>query len=547
MKENEFISMINQENEYDENDKIYSSIWKEYEKVVYESLITSFGLDFIIEDTYGGDVDTIHNVREIANDPRLDYKNTTNKFVYANRGEYDTREYHQHEKYKEINAEISKKRKEGKLIDAYTGKRMSRNSKSDLDHIISAKEIHDDPGRVLAGIKGKDLANCRENLKPTDSSINRSMKDKNIEDYLIYLEETKTERKDAIGVLKGKEQLTKKEKNQLHKLEELDSVNYELANEQNKKARENYNQKINRQYYIGKSFTKDLSKAACTRGIQMGSRQIIGCVFAEVWVSTNSELQEIPVGCDFKEIIDAIIRGIRIGIENAKNNYKELLNRFFQGATAGILASISNTLCNIFFTTSRNFGKCIRNMYASLTEAGRVLFFNPEDLLMGDRIKNVSVIMATGASVLVGSIVGQAISETPIGMLPGVGEVIQTFIATLVTGMLSCSFLIMLDRSIFINEIIDTFNNVPNIATSYIEVANLFTKISAEIAKYDIEQFEKEVENYKECSLKIMNAKDENELQQILYEIHENMDFKIPWEGSFASFMEDKESKLVFE
>ena len=41
---------------------------EQYEKVIIDSIITSFGLDFLIRDQYGGDVDTIHNVRKIGQD-----------------------------------------------------------------------------------------------------------------------------------------------------------------------------------------------------------------------------------------------------------------------------------------------------------------------------------------------------------------------------------------------------------------------------------------------------------------------------------------------
>ena len=39
----------------DEN--VLKSIFSQYERVIIESLISSFGLDFLIEDKYGGDVD----------------------------------------------------------------------------------------------------------------------------------------------------------------------------------------------------------------------------------------------------------------------------------------------------------------------------------------------------------------------------------------------------------------------------------------------------------------------------------------------------------
>lgn len=37
-----------------EEDNVCESIFKQYERVVVESLITSFGLDFIVRDQHGG-------------------------------------------------------------------------------------------------------------------------------------------------------------------------------------------------------------------------------------------------------------------------------------------------------------------------------------------------------------------------------------------------------------------------------------------------------------------------------------------------------------
>ena len=62
-----------------EEENVYDSIFKEYERVVIQSLITSFGLDFLVRDQYGGDVDTVHNVRQISVDKQITYKNGKNQ------------------------------------------------------------------------------------------------------------------------------------------------------------------------------------------------------------------------------------------------------------------------------------------------------------------------------------------------------------------------------------------------------------------------------------------------------------------------------------
>lgn len=70
------------------SESVFGSLYKEYERVVFRSLISSFGLDLFIRDQYGGDVDTIHNVRQIGNGSPMTYKNGANAAAYDNRGEY---------------------------------------------------------------------------------------------------------------------------------------------------------------------------------------------------------------------------------------------------------------------------------------------------------------------------------------------------------------------------------------------------------------------------------------------------------------------------
>ena len=149
----------------DPSEPVMDSIFQQYERVLVESLITSFGLDFLVNDRHGGDVDTIHNVRQIGQDERITYKNVLNQQAYEQKGTYNSTEYHHDARYIAKNKEVSALKKEGRLVDAYTGKQIARNGKSDLDHVISAKEIHDDRGRVLAGLTGTDLANSSENLQ----------------------------------------------------------------------------------------------------------------------------------------------------------------------------------------------------------------------------------------------------------------------------------------------------------------------------------------------------------------------------------------------
>ena len=219
-----FIAELNQASLPEPEQNVFADIWNEYEKVVLHSLITSFGLDFLVHDQYGGDVDTIHNVRKIGQDSRIFYKNKKNQNDYENRAIYDSLSYHRDPRYININRQYSEARKKGVLQDTYTGQMVSRNSRIDLDHVISAKEIHNDRGRILAGLDGRTLANCEENLKPTDRSINRSMKDKNIETYLAGVENSKIQRQNRIRQLKKQSYLSERESKELKKLQKIEQI-----------------------------------------------------------------------------------------------------------------------------------------------------------------------------------------------------------------------------------------------------------------------------------------------------------------------------------
>lgn len=332
-----------------------------------------------------------------------------------------------------------------------------RNRQAQLDHVIAAEQVHNDPGRILAGLDGKDLANSPDNLRFTNAALNRNMSNMSVEEYIQWCEAHPA--KVNWNGKKG-EPLPEDVKAQLRK--------------EYQQAKASMDAKINRTYYTSFKFLKDSARAMGLRGAQMGARQAVGFVFLEMWMAAEEELRKIRPGSKLKEMLEAVAEGIKKGLENAKAKYKEVLAQFGQGFVSGALASLTTTICNIFFTTAKNLGRCIRQISASVVEAGRVLLFNPDSLMLGDRLKTASVILATGASVLVGTAVGELIGKTPIAAIPGVGPFVQAFCSTLVSGLLSCTFLIFLDRSSFMNRLIDAMNSVDQTISNYREIADAF-------------------------------------------------------------------------
>lgn len=535
-----FVEEVNNGPQMNPEDNIFHTIWCEYERIVLQSLVTSFGLDFLVQDQHGGDVDTIHNVREIGNDSQMTYKNSDNSTAYEARGEYNTSAYHSDNKFSQIKHDARTDfDNNGKMIDdAYVpgntliprnNNSIPREHQAQLDHVISAHEIHDDRGRVLAGLDGLSLANDPGNLRFTNANLNLNKSDMTADEYIQWCEDNPE--KVFWGGKKG-EPLP-------------DDVRDSLKREYNR-AKKEYDAKIAKAYYTSPQFAKDTATAAAKRGAEMGLRQALGFIFVEIWMCSKKELQSIPAGSSMEDMLNAVGNGIKKGLESSKSKYKEIFAKVEEGFTAGVLASLTTTLCNIFFTTAKTLVRCIRQVYASVVQAGRVLLFNPDDLMLGDRVKTATVILASGASVLAGTAVGALLAETPVVAIPGIGPVIITFCSSLVSGLLSCTLLIFLDRSKYINDLVDKLNTIPSEVNNYREIADAMEMLAAKLASLDIDQFKQDAERFSSLACDISKCESNDSINELLMNAYENLDINIPWKGDFDSFMGNNSNKLVF-
>ncbi len=506
---------------------VMNNIWRSYECVVLHSLITSFGLDFLVHDQHGGDVDSIRSVRDTSIPIEDRYKSGAHRAAYEDRGTYDTKAYHSDPRYRAIVQSARREFNEhGTMVeDAYVPGNMvapNRSSglgsgrRANLDHVVSAHEIHEDPGRVLAGLDGKDLANSPDNLRFTNESLNKSKSDMTVEAFI-------EKKGDA---LPGEVQ------------EQMRQVDEEV--------RTNYDVKLAEAYYSSTDFWGDAIAAAGARGIEMGVRQALGFVFVEVWFSCKEAILAVPDNSDIHTYYDAIAIGVRNSLNSIVEKRKGLLESFGMGFVAGSLASLTTTICNIFFDINEKTIHNLRQVYAAIVQAANVLLFNPNDLLLGDRIEAATVILGTGASVLAGSLVSDAIAKTPIGADPGVGTPIRVFCSSMVSGLISCTMLLCLDRSKFINKTITALNQYLTDDQSFCLIAAYFEAYASQIAEFDIEAFHRDTECFQNIADEIYMADDEDELHEVLIGAYEALSLPLPWVGDFDEFMSDSNNRLVF-
>ena len=278
----------------------------------------------------------------------------------------------------------------------------------------------------------------------------------------------------------------------------------------------------------------------------MGARQALGFIFVEVWFACKEEMLAVPDNCEIKDYYTALERGVKRSIENIIAKRKGLLESFGLGFVAGSLASLTTTICNIFFEIDEKTIRNMRHVFAAVVQAANVLLFNPNDLLLGDRIEAATVILGTGASVLVGTKVGDLIAKTPLGADPIVGTPIRIFCSTMVSGLISCTLLLALDRSKFINKAITALNMYLTENQSFRQIAYDFETYAARIAAVDVEQFRKDTESFQNIADEIYMADDDEELEGILVAAFEALAIPAPWSGDFDEFMGNPNNKLIF-
>lgn len=423
---------------------------RELERTVVHSLCTSFGLDFLLfEDKAGGNVDTVHNVRQGI------HATEAEKQRYQERGDYKERSsaYHSHDNYKATGKRDKDRQQAGTLHDPYRNRIMASDETRNLDHVISAKEIHDDPGRVLAEQDGIELANHSSNLQTTQETINKSKKQTPIDTYLDRLPELiSTHEKNLESSQRRLADMSCDTPEQKHKARQLEdeirkdqqkidslkSIDAGEMRKRDKEARREYEQAIASRYYASSKFAVNAARDAGMSGLRMGTRQMLGLVLAEFWFELRERIpaifEKIKANFDLGEFIDGIKKIIKGSWARIQTRFNDFLSSFKDGVFAGAMSSMTTTLVNIFVTTQTTVIKLIREMWGQMVKAFKLIFFNPDQLAFVDLCKAVTSVLSVGVATSVGTIVYAQV--VPVLSFPFGGE-LAAFVGALTTGVVT--------------------------------------------------------------------------------------------------------------
>jgi hypothetical protein len=409
-------------------------LFDECQNTVIEQIIQPFGLSAaMFNDKDGGEVDTVHNVRNGV------YAKEAEKEKFDSRDEYDSSKYHSHSNYKAKNAEVSQQKKNGTLTDAYTGKKVTFNSRVDLDHVNSAKRAHDDPGAYLADLDTADLVNDPSNLYATNSSINRSKGQKSMEEFISDWKERQPERQAKIAELSQKEHLTDQERKKLEKLTAIEDFSPAAARKIVKQAQKQYKKAVNKYYRSGK-FVKSAAADAGKMAVKTAIQQALGKLLIEF---TQASFYEIKMFIrEQKNSIENIFEDIKIRLKRVMDKiiarlkeWKEIAKDIRDGLLAGFLSSLITTLVNVFATTVKRFVRAIREGIRSLIQAFKLLFFRPSDMTEEEALKLI-IKLLTGIFITTIGISAETALNSFIQSVPVIGQ-LTTIITPVLMGILT--------------------------------------------------------------------------------------------------------------
>ena len=392
---------------------------------VLRAIIGPFGLGRILAayDKTGGNVDTVHNVRNKT------YATTEEKERYKSH----VKDKEKRKNFKDKVKDESRKKREKDLNqktdqvveDGYTGSPL-KSEDINLEHVVSKSELYKDPGQVLAGLSKKELeklANSQENLIWTDKTINEMKSDMPLKEFLDGLPRLIEEKRRDIEKYESKDDLTSKQEDDLKKLKEqvrkLNSIDKEKARQADDRARRKIDGEINWSYYTSRKFARSTLTAGVNEGAKMGLQQAVGLVIVEFLAAAFDETRlAIASVRDGSKVIPAVKSALGRVKDRILEKWKDVLVAFGSGSLSGFFSSLLTTLINTIVTTSKRVVRLIREGVFSFLKAMKVVLFPGDGVSFSESLHAASKLLLSGVIVVGGVALEEVIEKAITGLVP---------------------------------------------------------------------------------------------------------------------------------
>lgn len=355
-------------------------------------------------------------------------------------------------RYKDMNAQNKAEKEAGKLVDAYTGKKFKQSDVQNLDHVVPIKEIYDkeigDLRRKQANASIVDLANNKENLKPTNESLNKAKganSNKDIVDNRDKFEDKWSKRhdKEIEKIEKSNEAPADKnaqKRKQDKRYEDKTSADDKLLMDADKKARQaiDSQKKWGAAKNIGVKAGVDALKQMAIQGLMDLLKRIMGGL---VKFFKSKEKSFKVFLADMKEAIKGFLSNILSLVQNGASSFLgTVLNEIF-GPIIGIFKKMASF---------------IKQGISSVIDAIKYLA-NPDNKNkpFSEKVAQVGKILIAaitgGAAIALGGVFEGALMNVPIFAfeIPLIGtlaNVVGVFLSSLLSGVIGAILINLIDK-----------------------------------------------------------------------------------------------------
>lgn len=445
----------------------FEQMMRECKRSVIQSIVVPFGLGKIVAayDNMGGNVDTVHNVRnevwidknEMVSFEKHD-KSYNHKAVHKEDGNYgDMKRKAQAIKEGFLTARDSYTGAEMNAVNAsvtFVGKNGGKykpNSPS-RDHIIAARIIWGDAGVHLAEIDPNILINLPDNLVFTTNFINSFKNDLTVPEFLaqvpqkIHELETKIQKMNKQLENATNDEDRNKIENAINKQREhvsqLKRVDKNKENIQKDYERVNklIESKINKSYYTSKKFIMNTTQTSAIEGVKMGTQQVLGLVMVEFFTAFFEETSDMYHKGFFVDE-KGFFETLKIRLQNIATKvkryitekYKDIAAAFGGGFISGMLSNLVTVAINIFATTSARLVRIIREGIFSFLRAVKLVVFPPKGLSQEEIWHEVKKLIVGALIVGLGILVEQGVETflNSLGLIAISGLMTSIFVGAL--------------------------------------------------------------------------------------------------------------------
>lgn len=424
-----------------------------YKETVLMQLITSFGLGpFLHNDHDGGDMDTVHNTERGVF--------TSDKVRESYNHDFDRKNY-------EKDFTKIRKRKfqqSDVLLDAYTGKELTKDGRSHLDHVVSAHEIHqNDKMRLYISDEERNrMATDDRNLAMTNSSLNQSKGDLNL---MEWVDKPSTDRNgttnlEKFGVDRGK------------------------AFKKDRDARRFLKKQLI------KAQSKQIVHAGVNDGLKTGAKQAIGLILYEFIISLYKELKTFFKNLTLYRKSKTVLKEFRMLMEKVAKRVlsrrKDFAGHFSSGFISGFLSNVITSIINSFFTTVKNMVRIIREGFYSFIRAIKMIVVPPRNMTPKEAVYEASKIFAVGLITCGGIALEEALRNylltTPLNPIAGL---ISSILSGILTGIVATTVIYFMDLISLHESTNELVSRTNKIQKKTVLLQQNYTLAAGDIASHD--------------------------------------------------------------